>query len=252
MSTHKAGRIWTPPPTTRWLLAGRTRWPQSVVTIDQKPDLVFGQGRKNRKLGKSITKGAWAGMPIYMLTLEERVTCPPCAVWDRCYGNSMRWARRVAHGEALEARIAVDLAWMDSRHTRGFAVRLHQLGDFYSLRYVELWTEWIDRFPRLHVFGFTAWRRDSEIGAAIWALTRRRWDRFAIRFSGYTHPQGAVVVPDEPAGRAIEGGLICPEQLGKTKTCGTCGLCWNEHARDTTIVFIEHGPRLPTRNDETP
>lgn len=230
--------VWVPPPGARFLLEGTTRYAGGTVTVDQKP-ILFGSGATNRKLGGHIEKGPWAGMPIYMLTLEERRTCPPCAIWDRCYGNAMPWAKRIAHGAALEDRIPIDLARLERRHRRGFAMRLHQLGDFYSLDYVQVWAKALNTFPALHVFGYTAWKPTSEIGAAILDLTQRRWNRFAIRFSGTTGRLGTVIIKDgvEPP----QNGIVCPEQLGQTAGCGSCALCWAPAGRDKTIVFIEHG-----------
>ena len=238
--------------TADFLVEGRTLYPGSVVTVDQKPDLVFGKGSKNRKLGGHIEKGPCAGMPIYMLTLQERASCPPCPTWDRCYANAMPWAKRVIHGPELESRISEDLVILERRHRRGFAVRLHQLGDFYSTHYVALWEECINRFPALHVFGFTAWSRTSDVGRAILDLTRRRWDRFAIRFSGALQAQGAHVIRYMPKHHLVgNGGIVCPEQIGKTESCGTCGLCWHPAAKDKAVVFIEHGaaPAPPVRRE---
>ena len=33
-------------------------------------------------------------------------------------------------------------------------------------------------------------------------------------------------------------GIVCPEQLGATKDCGTCGLCWTK-TKDN-IIFKTH------------
>ena len=49
----------------------------------------------NKKLGKRVTKGRYAGFPMYTLTLEERATCPSaCEHWADCYGNNMPFGHR--------------------------------------------------------------------------------------------------------------------------------------------------------------
>ena len=47
------------------------------------------------------------------------------------------------------------LRLLDIDHPNGFAVRLHNLGDFYSLQYVALWRRLLARHPALHVWGYT-------------------------------------------------------------------------------------------------
>ena len=59
------------------------------------------RGEQNKKLGDKITKGAWKGMTMYSLTLEERATCPSdCQQWDNCYGDNMPFAHRFDHTQA--------------------------------------------------------------------------------------------------------------------------------------------------------
>ena len=141
-------------------------------------------GAHSPKLGAVVTKGAWRGMPIYSLTLEERATCPrDCANWLSCYGNGMHLAWRNRHGPELEAGLERELAALQAKYPDGFVCRLHVLGDFYSPEYVRKWGDWLERFPALRVFGYTAWRAESEIGTEIARLSgdRDRWERFAIQ-----------------------------------------------------------------------
>ena len=72
------------------------------------------------------------------------------------------------------------------KHVNGFAVRLHNLGDFYSVEYVELWRKLLERHPALHVWGYSArWQVESDpIAAALASLASDvGWDRFAVRLS---------------------------------------------------------------------
>jgi hypothetical protein len=196
-------------------------------------------GEYQRKLGGCVTKGAWRGMPIVALSLEERATCPrTCAMFNSCYGNGMAHAVRFRHGAELERHLWVELGKLQRRNPLGFVVRLHVLGDFYSVRYVDFWVKALAAFPALHVFGYSAWPHHTKIGRAVKNLRDAQWDRFAVRTSGaLTGPRTVVI---EKAEDKPEGAIICPAQTGKTLACGTCGLCWAEAARERTVAFLRH------------
>jgi len=223
------------------LVEKRTLFPSSVVTPAQSERLLV-SGEHNRKLGDRIVKGPWKGMPLFHLTLEERKTCPEaCFNWRTCYGNGMPKARRHST-EEIEARLIVELVDLGRRYPGGFVVRLHTLGDFFSVDYVDLWKRALLKVPPLHVFGYTAHPRDSEIGQAIYDQTCLSWDRFAIRFSSKDPaPQGATTIFRRPESATVPEGIVCPAETGATDCCGTCGLCWAPGARDKTIVFVAHG-----------
>jgi hypothetical protein len=214
------------------LVEGRTLFPSTVTAVADSPRLLVG-GHKSRKIGKRIIKGRWAGMPVYTLTLEERATCPKsCLQWAGCYGNSMNWARRHRAGPDLETMLAREVASLARKHRRGFAVRLHVLGDFYSVGYVRLWATLLALHPQLHIFGFTARDPMGEIGAEVIAMLDL--DRCWIRFSGYdADGLGALVIRNARESRSV----VCPAQTGKTECCSTCGLCWS---MDRTIEFLAH------------
>lgn len=213
----------------------RTVYPASVREPDGN---VLKSGDNQRKIGKKVTKGAWKGFPIFVLTLEERATCPrSCQQYLACYGNNMRFAARYKHGPALEASLRTELKHLQKRFPKGFVVRLHLLGDFPTLGYVRFWEEMLNEFPALHVFGYTAWLQNTRIGQAIADLRSRRWMRFAVRTSGaMTGPRTVVVAKEWPTIKAI----VCPAQTGKTKSCSSCGLCWSLAARDKAIAFLAH------------
>lgn len=154
-----------------------------------------------------------------------------------CYGNNMHLAKRARHGADFETRLAAELAVLQSRHPGGFAVRLHVLGDFYSVEYVRLWASFLDRFRSLFVFGFTArWRREDPIAVELLRLVIARRERFAIRFSNAPVDEDSTVSIEHPVQKPADA-IICPAQLGKTESCGTCGLCWHSRRR---IAFLQH------------
>lgn len=212
---------------------GCSLFPTTVADPEQSPNVLV-SGLNNRKIGKEVRKGEWAGMPIFMLTLEERATCPrTCEMWRDCYGNAMHWARRHRHGQALEDRIVLQLKRLSLENPCGFVVRLHVLGDFYSVAYVEFWLSMMAKYPALHLYGYTA-RRGCEISAKIDVLNATYPLRCFIRTSG----ENAVVAADETP---LAGGFICPAETSSTDCCATCGLCWATAARNKTVVFLRHG-----------
>jgi hypothetical protein len=216
-------------------LAGATIFPTRVFDVDEVPRVLI-SGVNSRKIGKTVMKGRWRGYPIFTLTLEERATCPSsCAEWRTCYGNSMHMARRVRAGDLFERYLWDELHEAQRSHPRGFVVRLHVLGDFYSVGYVSLWEQALADFPALRVFGYTARQPFTDpIGAALNRLVQLHEDRFALRFSGLDLSRNGAIVVDAAADTEH---LICPAQTGKTECCATCALCWHS---DRTIAFLRH------------
>jgi hypothetical protein len=230
--------------------AGRTVFKNRVKQADRatmgKTELLIKRST-NVKLGKKVTKGHLKGMPIYTLTLEERATCPrSCAHWADCYGNNMMYAYRYQAGPELENMLETELTELQRKHPNGFLVRLHVLGDFYSVGYVAKWAKWLGQFPALNIYGYTANQPDASdpteqaIGQAIWSL-RSMSDRFQVRFSGnFNHDKMTANSADDPrAVQAVEDkqAFICPVQTDKVSDCGACGLCWTSKK---PVVFITH------------
>ena len=226
-----------PPVDLPALAEGRTLYPTTVVPVEGLLNVLV-KGENSWKIGGRIIKGRWKGFPVYTLTLAEGATWPTsCANWRSCSGNSMILAKRSAHGPAFEDRLGLELGLLQSRHPAGFAVRLHVLGDFYSPGYVDLWRSFLDRFSALHVFGFSArWQATDPIGSALVRLVMDRWDRFAVRFSNAPVDECATVSIEHPIQKPADA-VVCPQQLGKTANCGTCGLCWGTTKR---VAFLRH------------
>lgn len=215
---------------------GRTLFPTRVFDVGDVPNILI-SGHNSRKIGKMVMKGRWKGMPIFTLTLEERKTCPrTCSLWRKCYGNNMPFSRRIRHGDAFETALWGAIEALQARFEHGFVLRLHVLGDFYSVPYVELWERALAAFPGLRVFGYTARLVGEPIGAAIFALQAANWDRFAVRFSGAGFSTRCTEVVERPEEAT---GIICPAQLDPTgnRACATCALCWQS---ERTITFLEH------------
>jgi hypothetical protein len=217
------------------LSEARTIHPKRVFDPVEYNGNVLKSVASNKKLGNgsnTITKGKWKGMVMYSLTLEERDTCPrSCHHWADCYGNGMAFGHRFKAGMSLEMTLEAELATLAKKHPNGFVVRLHVLGDFYSERYVRLWDNALQTYPNLHVFGYSA-RHSDMIGMHVALLNAHYPDRCWIRFSRKDSwlDMSAVEVPSKHS-------ITCPEQLGKTSACITCGLCWSIKA---PIHFISH------------
>ena len=227
----------------------RTKFPHRIVTAQNSPALLV-EGAMNRKIGKRVTKGPWKGLPIYTLTLAERITCPKsCAVWSICYGDNLNWSRRHMLDRDLIDRLGWELTALNAKHPDGFVVRPHVLGDFGSdedvelaLAYVSVWRSWMMRFDGLHVWGYTAWPPGSLVGVRLAAMNKLFPNRFRFRFSGQdSGHDGAVVV--KSATDAPTGVVVCPYETPdaagqpRVDSCGACGLCWS---MGKTVAFVEH------------
>lgn len=158
-----------------------------------------------------------------------------------CFGNGMQFARRhrVGDPEVFYARIEAEIASILTSE-KGLLLRLHVLGDFFSVEYVAFWKDLLETHPLLAIFGYTHRRIDHAdgIGAAIQALKEMFPERFRIRWSlDQVAPDAAVIVetPDEAE------GIVCPAQSDATGCCATCGLCWETAAAERTILFLKHG-----------
>lgn len=214
--------------------SGRSIFPSRVFDPNEV-GRVLKDGHQSRKVGKRVMKGPRRGWPIFTLTLEERATCPrSCKVWSTCYGNSMQAAERIVAGEALEAAVWNELLALQFAHPKGFLVRLHVLGDFYSLGYVTLWKRALAAFPALHIFGYTAHLPGTPIGDAIAAISGADWSRFAIRHSGLVAREKASVIQGDPGS---DLAIACPAQTDATDCCATCGICWHSKR---SVSFARH------------
>ena len=197
---------------------------------------------KNNKIADKgklpvIKKGKFKGYVIFTLTLEERATCPrECYHWDTCYGNNMAFAHRIEHGPALEAKLNEEIEEFCSTY-KGVIIRLHVLGDFYSVDYVNQWANWLARYDNLAVWGYTGNNRNSDIGMAL-AYNRHLFgNRWAVRFSNDLDYQFAANSNERI--KPVKGQyFVCPEQTGDVANCANCALCWA--ATDRQVLFMTH------------
>ena len=225
---------------------GRTLFPMKTksAAVLGKTENVLKIPGKGNKLGRKITKGKWKGFKIFILTLEERATCPPsCFHWGTCYGNNMPFATRYLVDVWLLHRIWSQLTTLQRKNPLGFAIRLHILGDFFSVEYVEFWRKALNAFPALRIWGYTGRiDKDDPVHVAISSL-RRDESRFRIRWSGdVSSPKSALSYDNVEVRRMVEekNAFLCPEQQGKTESCATCCGCWENWDTDWDTLGMKH------------
>lgn len=204
-------------------------------------DHVLVSGHNNVKIGRDVRKGKrFRGYWIYTLTLEERATCPrSCDHWQTCYGNNMPFAKRIDHRNSKKLQAAIEKniqGELGKRGRAGILIRLHALGDFFSIEYVKFWVLMLIKYDRLAIFGYTAHLPNTPIGKIIQEVRNLFGFRFSIRVSNDSSSSlwsTRTTVQSFTSKDAIQ----CPEQVGLTAGCGKCGLCWNT---DRNIAFIQH------------
>ena len=174
-----------------------------------------------------------------------------------CYGNAMPLARRHRPDDDLMPRLEREIGDLIAKHGR-IAVRLHVLGDFYSVKYARFWRAMLQRHAGLHVWGYTARGHaegDLDIFLAVAHTNMLFRERHIVRYSNAPYPDMATgVIWRQPEGPVVPEGTVCPASMEATAACGTCGLCWAPEMREKRIVFVGHGmrsrPRKTTTNKE--
>lgn len=232
------------------VVEGRTLFPSRRFYADEVKGVLV-SGAMNSKIGGKIQKGEWSGFPVFTLTLEERATCPSsCAMFRACYGGGMPFSKRIVNDATFEQVLQLEVAAKAMKHPQGFVVRLHVLGDFYSVEYVKIWRDLLLRFDALHVYGYTARlpedpvKENRLIGYAINFVKEEFPDRFRIRWSRPgASPDGTTVITYRPDTPRTNEGIVCAAERDMTACCSTCGMCWSNALKDETIVFMLHGPK---------
>ena len=221
------------------VLENRTIFRKNVKNPkDSQP--VLKRADNNQKLGNGnyiIRKGKWAGFPLFYLTLEERKTCPTyCQFYSNCYGNNMYLAKRYKHGLELTQQIEKELNQLFSKY-ENIVIRLHVLGDFYSVSYVKFWNKMLKKYPGLHIFGYTA-RTKGEIYKEISVLNNIFSERVVIRYSTNRSYNFVAKYHSYAASEGFSGNYFqCPEQIGKVNSCIDCAACWQT---TKTVKFLTH------------
>lgn len=219
---------------------GRAIFPKRVQAPTWQ-DGILKSGMHNRKIGGRVLVGDWAGAAIYTLTLEERATCPRyCAHWRDCYGNAMHWPTRWVLDDTALSRLRAELRELD-RKNRPFVVRLHVLGDFFSVAYVRFWRRALADFKHLLIYGYTARDPDEDaIGCELRALACDEPARFRMRWSrAETRGEPMEALPwRDGVETGADRGFVCPAQVKPGMACANCAGCWQS---SDPVFFKPHG-----------
>ena len=213
-----------------------TIYQKSIKSVDGRS--ILKKGSANKKLGYKVTSRKWGGSRLYSLTLTERETCPvSCHHWEDCYGNNMPFAHRFSV-DGLMPKLEQEVAELCAKHKKGVVVRLHVLGDFFSVEYVRFWEMLLTRHANLYVYGYTGREIGTDIGDAIHLLNLTRRDRWVVRFSRNRKSGGMDSGEWYAAEESYDGpSFDCPEQTGRMASCAECGLCWQA---PNTVRFLSH------------
>tara|TARA_R110002051_G_scaffold14173_3_gene46222 strand:+ start:3243 stop:3941 length:699 start_codon:yes stop_codon:yes gene_type:complete len=193
----------------------------------------------NKKLGKVITKGKHKGKVMLTLTLIERETCTnECEHYTTCYGNNMPFAHRFEVNEAFMMRLESDIEYYVKKYPQGILIRLHVLGDFDSVQYVEFWNRMLYTYNTIAIYGYSRnhmtskYAHISAIGYKIIRVRTTHKERFAIRFSNKLDEEFSANSRD-----ITDKGITCLAQVKSNVSCSDCTLCWSSKK---AIGFITH------------
>lgn len=101
--------------------------------------------------------------------------------------------------------------------------RIHEVGDFYSLEYIEKWKQIITNLPNVQFYAYTrSWRVDELAPALELLLDMPNLALLAsIDFTCLDNPHNGWRTI------SVEGnGIPCPHDLKRVKHCTQCRLCW--------------------------
>lgn len=179
-----------------------------------------------------ISRGNLKTGTLPSFSLPVMTTCPGKTPFcDRfCYGLKGRFTMEqiVKRNDArLDATLRddfIDTIVKEILKTKAPAFRLHVVGDFYTVEYVEKWIKIAKRLPSVIFFGSTrSWRCDflSEVLKHFRDLPN-------------VYIKASVDLTDtlEPFSCgwrvwSVEGyGTPCPHDFGRVANCAECMLCW--------------------------
>jgi hypothetical protein len=146
----------------------------------------------------------------------------------------MPFASRInVHGDGFLKRLELEVKQLARKHPAGFTVRLHVLGDFYSVEYVKYWERLIRAYP-VSVFGYT--HRIDDIGREVERVFTDNPGRFNILQSNGGF--GTRPIAMRAGSPGSENLPTCPQQTGKAASCLDCGLCTLPYVKG--VKFISH------------
>ena len=127
----------------------------------------------------------------------------------------------------------IDIILKEIRRSCAPAFRIHVIGDFYTVEYIEKWIEIAKALPAVIFFGSTrSWRCDF-LSEAI----------KMFRDMENVYMKASIDITDDldpfTCGWnvwSIEGkGLPCPHDSNFVEDCAACGRCWTRKDTDTSF-----------------
>lgn len=113
------------------------------------------------------------------------------------------------------------------------AFRLHIVGDFYNIEYIEKWIAIATRLPKVVFFGSTRSWRCAYLSHSLKEF-RDLPNVYMKASTDLTDPLG-----EPPSGWStwsVDGkGFPCPHDYGKVESCTVCRRCWT--IRDLSVTF---------------
>lgn len=193
---------------------------------------------------------------VFVWNLPSVATCPQASSWclTHCYNADERetvfpvvtWAQNwwvaIKHPTVLKKNIGMVLEISE----KPCAVRIHSSGDFFSIEYIELWTEIAYTFKNVNFWAYTrSWENESMLPYLEKMRALRNVQLFASWDSTMTR------LPPEDWRRSFVCSdhlnpkfpwndrkyLVCPEQIGKVENCASCGFCMRSINRDIFFYF---------------
>jgi len=192
---------------------------------------LFGEAKAEAKESARISRWNTKVGVLPSFSLPVLKTCPgktDCCS-RLCYGLNGRFLlplMREIHQTNLEASRQTAFVQRIARQikkTRSRVFRLHVVGDFYSVEYVERWLEIADRLPDVKFFGSTRSWRVPNLSDAV----KRLRDLPNVYLRASIDPSH----PDKPSSSwgvwSIEGkGDPCPHDYSSVDNCTVCRKCW--------------------------
>ena len=188
-----------------------------------------------------ISKGNLKTGTLPGFSLPVITTCPGKTPFCEhfCYGLkgwfTMERIKQV-NDERLDATLRddfVDIIVKEILKTKAPAFRLHVVGDFYTVEYVEKWIEIAKRLPDVIFFGSTrSWRCDF-----LSEVLKRFRDLPNVYIKASIDPSDDLD-PFSCGWRvwSVEGvGLMCPHDYGLVENCAVCQRCWTVKDFDLSL-----------------
>jgi len=186
--------------------------------------------RGNLKLGS---------LPSFSLPVVT--TCPGMTPFCEAYcygfrGNFTMSNVKEANDRRLDATFRsdfVDIIIKEIRQTRAPAFRLHVIGDFYSVEYIEKWGDIVKALPAVIFFGSTRSWRCTFLSEAL-RMFRDMENVFMKASIDLTDTSS----PPSSGWNvwSIEGKeMLCPHDEGKVANCLECKRCWSKKNLDVTF-----------------